>query len=511
MPTACLVPCRSNTTTSGTRSARQRGARTTIAGVPPPVDTTRMRNGASVPVKVMHTHSHACTRTHTTVLLYSMGLIEFLRKQHNHDNIQMSLPPELSCDTFWDSNQESRACYQFNLYTILTWSQAYSSCLAQGGSLLSITDLTEQMYIRERLADVGVMVWIGLNHLSERTGWQWSDGAPLALVNFTSGLSSNPLQDNRQCGVYNSASGGHQWQSLSCESALPYICKKTPNDTKTAEPLDNWQYYRTVCSEGWLAHNRYCYKALAEAEAGTWEDSSTACNSIGANLTSLHSLSDVELLLGLLANVSGSVSEVWIGLIKKLSSSAVEWSDGSPVDLTLWHMHHPTHSNSQLCAKTDIKEGNWLLAQCDEKLPAVCRRAGLLSLLPTGAWDEGCPEDWKRKGHSCYMVTSHEQSYEDAVKGYYCKAPLVTVENRFEQAFLNSLVSEMGANGSVYYWTALQDQGNRGEYSWLGGHNGSTLPLLYTNWNRHQPGREGRRGGVGCSILYSMFQVEVAP
>jgi hypothetical protein len=28
------------------------------------------------------------------------------------------------------------------------------------------------------------------------------------------------------------------------------------------------------------------------------------------------------------------------------------------------------------------------------------------------------------------MVTSHEQSYEDAVKGYYCKAPLVTVENR---------------------------------------------------------------------------------
>uniref|UniRef100_A0A8K9XJT9 Phospholipase A2 receptor 1 n=1 Tax=Oncorhynchus mykiss TaxID=8022 RepID=A0A8K9XJT9_ONCMY len=388
---------------------------------------------------------------------------------------------ELSCDTFWDSNQESRACYQFNLYTILTWSQAHASCLAQGGSLLSITDLTEQMYIRERLADVGVMVWIGLNHLSERTGWQWSDGAPLALVNFTSGKRLG------QCGVYNSASGGHQWQSLSCESALPYICKKTPNDTRRAEPLDNWQYYRTVCSEGWLAHNRYCYKALAEAEAGSWEDSSTACNSIGANLTSLHSLSDVELLLGLLANGESGSGVLY---------STVEWSDGSPVDLTLWHMHHPTHSNSQLCAKTDLTEGNWLLAPCDEKLPAVCRRAGLLSLLPTEAWDEGCPEDWKRKGRSCYMVTSHEQSYEDAVKGYYCKAPLVTVENRFEQAFLNSLVSEMGANGSVFYWTALQDQGNQGEYSWLGGHNGSTLPLLYTNWNRHQPVSAG-----GCVAM----------
>lgn len=49
-------------------------------------------------------------------------------------------------------------------------------------------------------------------------------------------LPASPLQDNRQCGVYNSAYEGH-WQSLSCESALPYICKKTPNDTRRAEPL----------------------------------------------------------------------------------------------------------------------------------------------------------------------------------------------------------------------------------------------------------------------------------
>lgn len=49
-------------------------------------------------------------------------------------------------------------------------------------------------------------------------------------------LPASPLQDNRQCGVYNSAFEGH-WQSLSCESALPYICKKTPDDTRRAEPL----------------------------------------------------------------------------------------------------------------------------------------------------------------------------------------------------------------------------------------------------------------------------------
>ncbi|XP_028972623.2 secretory phospholipase A2 receptor [Esox lucius] len=395
---------------------------------------------------------------------------------------------ELSCDTFWDRNLESDTCYQFNLYTVVTWGQAHSSCRAQGASLLSITDLTEQRYIRERLADMGVMVWIGLNHLSEGMGWQWSDGAPLALVNFSSGLSHRPLQDNRQCGVYNS--GG--WQSLSCESALPYICKKTPNDTRRAEPFHNWRYYGAVCSQGWLAHGRYCYKALSEA--GSWEDSSAACYSAGANLTSIHSLSDMEMLLELLANGSGS--EVWIGLMKKAWSPAVEWSDGTPVDLTFWHRNQPAHSNDRLCAKADIKEGNWLLAPCDEKIPAVCRRPGRVPIQPIDRRDDGCPDNWWRKGHSCYTVTDHEQSFEDAVKGYYCKAHLVTVENRFEQAFLNSLLSELAPSGDAYYWTALQDQGNSGEYSWLGGANGSTLPLVFTNWNRHQPVSAG-----GCVAM----------
>lgn len=52
-----------------------------------------------------------------------------------------------SCDHFWESNQDLQACYQFNLYTILTWSQALHTCQAQGGSLLSITSLDEYQYI----------------------------------------------------------------------------------------------------------------------------------------------------------------------------------------------------------------------------------------------------------------------------------------------------------------------------------------------------------------------------
>jgi len=39
-------------------------------------------------------------------------------------------------------------------------------------------------------------------------------------------------------------------------------------------------------------------------------------------------------------------------------------------------------------------------------------------------------QDWRRKDNWCYMITDEEQTFEDAVKGYYCKS-LVTVESRY--------------------------------------------------------------------------------
>lgn len=44
---------------------------------------------------------------------------------------------------------------------------------------------------------------------------------------------------NQLCGVFNSDLWSGHWQSLSCDSALPYICKKTPNISRRAEPIGN--------------------------------------------------------------------------------------------------------------------------------------------------------------------------------------------------------------------------------------------------------------------------------
>uniref|UniRef100_A0A8C2KD52 Phospholipase A2 receptor 1 n=1 Tax=Cyprinus carpio TaxID=7962 RepID=A0A8C2KD52_CYPCA len=390
--------------------------------------------------------------------------------------------PVSGCNEFWEGHPELNACYQFNLYSILTWSQALTSCQAQGGSLLSITQSSEQSYIKERLSDMGVMVWIGLNHLSQHGGWQWSDGSPLALVSYTAGT------ENQQCGVFNSTQGS--WQSLSCESALPYICKKATEYSRNAEPLDNWQYKETICPGGWLDHNGFCYRYLDEKSS--WDGSSSACKALQAELVSVHSLCQQELLLKLLSN--GSDSKVWIGLHKEDKLSSVQWSDGSSVTFTSWYSQEPSHNHGdkRICVTADRKVRS---EDCEEQHAAICKTSGLVPQHPTGEWDEGCPEGWRRKDTWCYKITDQEQTFEDAVKGYYCKSPLVTIESRFEQAFLNSLISEKGGSETQSYWTALQDQNRTGEYRWLT-QNGSSRPLTYTNWNRHQPGNGG-----GCVLM----------
>lgn len=74
---------------------------------------------------------------------------------------------------------------------------------------------------------------------------------------------------------------------------------------------------------------------------------------------------------------SGDSTEFWIGLWKQGSSPTVEWSDGSPVTLTLWHQYHPPPNQTDtLCAKADRKVlffSSWLLKWAEElsRLPKL--------------------------------------------------------------------------------------------------------------------------------------------
>lgn len=57
---------------------------------------------------------------------------------------------------------------------------------------------------------------------------------------------------------------------------------------------------------------------------------------------------------------------------------------------------------------------------------------------------------------------------------------------RFEQAFVSSLIYSWDGE---YFWTALQDLNSTGSFRWLSGDE-----VMYTHWNRDQPGEPLPRG-----------------
>ncbi|XP_028602663.2 secretory phospholipase A2 receptor isoform X2 [Podarcis muralis] len=398
---------------------------------------------------------------------------------------------ETGCDIFWEMNADTQICYQFNLLSVLSWNEARIACQGQGADLLSITDMAEQKYIsgpREQVGTKEVLMWTGLNQLDGAAGWQWSDGAPLAFVNWRSDPSDSSLGQHR-CKVFNSKIQ-QDWQSYPCESGLPYVCKKYLNATEH-EAFDSWKFYPTDCDYNWYPYNRYCYKLYKEGK--NWNEALLSCQDDNSTLISITSLADTEMLINLLEYEN--VTETWLGLISHKTPVEFEWSDGSPVTFTYWHKQEPNvhQGGNQLCVSAEQYEGRWKVKSCKDIYFYICKRAGTVGNLISEE-ESGCPEGWERHGGYCYHVDKTPRSFEYSSSGYYCPS-LATIMNRFEQGFLNSMIHNMEKTDNLYFWIALQDLNNTGEYTWLNT-DGKPHRLTYTNWGKYQPRHSG-----GCVVM----------
>ncbi|KAG8432379.1 hypothetical protein GDO86_016859, partial [Hymenochirus boettgeri] len=399
--------------------------------------------------------------------------------------------PSSDVDTFcqfrWKENKTLQTCYQFNFDSALTWYEARVSCQAQGGDLLSIERVEEMNYLSmiQKSLDK-VPFWTGLNSMEEASGWSWSDGSPLALINWKSNLKSN--YEGQHCGV---SDGGGKWHSSPCTVTLPYACKKYMAP-RAAETFDMWRYHPTHCELGWYPHNRFCFKVVKEWLS--WKEASDVCYFNGSDLVSVTSLADVEFLLKLLKNEN--VNETWTGMrVQYWDPVLFQWSDGSAVTFTYWGKEEPVIQNnpSDLCVSVQSTDGTWKLRRCAEKMFSICKRSGQIKPEPVDS--ETCQKEWERHGEYCYRIDYTNRTFQEASSGYYCASPLATVTNRFEQAFITSLITNKTSARDVYVWIALQDQNNTGEYAWIQ-NSSKRQNVAFTNWNKHQPSCQG-----GCVAM----------
>ncbi|KAM4531180.1 C-type mannose receptor 2 [Odontesthes bonariensis] len=377
------------------------------------------------------------------------------------------------CETFWDTDPLTDSCYQFNFQATLSWSEARLSCQQQGADLLSITKLHEQTYINGLLTGYSAALWIGLNDLDISGGWQWSDSSPLKYLNWEPEQPNHAEEEN--CVVIRTESSG-RWQNRDCSVALPYVCKKRPNATLDPFTTDSWaDDEKYECDVGWQAFQAGCYKLASEKT--DWNAAQKTCQKMEANLVSIHTLPELEFIM---RNLKKDIDQLWVGLHDTDMQMDFQWTDHTPVIFTHWHPFEPNNfrNTQEDCVSMWGSEGRWDDSPCNLTLPSICKKPGTKS--DGKPQHQDCKQGWKWHSPACYWVGEDVLSFDEARKSCVEQgAALVTITNRFEQAFANSLV--FGRSGDSF-WIGLHDQGSPGSFHWL-----SEDEVSYTNWNRDQP------------------------
>ncbi|XP_071416339.1 macrophage mannose receptor 1-like isoform X2 [Pithys albifrons albifrons] len=388
--------------------------------------------------------------------------------------------PTANNDRFWSTDPLTGTYYQINYQSALTWHQARKSCQQQNAELFSVTEIHEQMYLRDLIDSKRSSLWIGLNSLNLNSGWQWSGGIPFRYLNWAPG-SPEP-ESEKLCAVLNPRRDA-KWENQPCELKLGYICKKG-NSTMdpfilSSEPVK--------CPEGWLPYGGHCF--MVHRAPKEWREALISCNESNGNLASIHNPEEHGFILSQLGYQA--VDELWIGLNDLKTQMYFEWSDKTPVTYTKWMPGEPTHevNDQENCVTMAGKDGYWADNACDRKLGYICRRGPLQIVSEAAKTDPACLKGWERHGFYCYLVGHTSITFSEAKKtcerssGY-----LTSIGDRYEQAYLTSLTS---LRSEKYFWIGLSDMEERGSFKWVTGEG-----VLYTNWNAAMPGNE-----AGCVTL----------
>ena len=128
------------------------------------------------------------------------------------------------------------------------------------------------------------------------------------------------------------------------------------------------------CEQGWSMLGNVCYKFnLTEMD---WNGAKSACNQVGAHLTSVHSQEEAAFIRAL--QDPNSVHKTWIG--GQRNGNNFEWIDGTPFDFGYWNTGEPNNAGgSENCIEIYSDPGQtihdkWNDVPCDVMRNFVCQK-----------------------------------------------------------------------------------------------------------------------------------------
>uniref|UniRef100_G1N6I5 Macrophage mannose receptor 1 n=1 Tax=Meleagris gallopavo TaxID=9103 RepID=G1N6I5_MELGA len=361
-------------------------------------------------------------------------------------------PSKEGFQKFWKTNPLTETHYQINANSLLTWHQARRSCQQQNAELLSVTSPHEEMFLLGLTSDLGfnAKLWTGLVRRLD-SSWEWTEGSPLRYLNWAPGNPSVELI--KMCGTFQGRNG--KWENVACNQKLGYICQKRNSsivDDSFTVPSGDTKPVK--CPREWVAYAEHCYRIYRTPKI--WKQAQSSCRKEDGDLTSIHNVEEYSFIVSQLGYKPDD--ELWIGLSDFRFQMYFEWSDGTPVTYTKWHQRQPTHTPN----KADWKK------KSENSVTKKKRKK---------------KKGWMKHGFYCYSIGQLPATFSDAK--LICeenKAHLATVTDRYEQAFLTSII---GFKPVKYFWIGLSDVEEQGTFRWTAGD-----PVTFTHWNMGMPGRE---------------------
>ncbi|XP_056147018.1 macrophage mannose receptor 1 [Lampris incognitus] len=258
-------------------------------------------------------------------------------------------------------------CYKL-MEEPITWDAAQRACEQQGGNLASIDLSYDQAFIAGVVLQGKADAWIGLRREDDTGSYKWTDNWPVFYTHWGPGEPSNNKGEG--CVSMHADLYFHgTWNDTKCDQAKPYICKiSSAKPPPTLSPGDG------KCLPYWKPYGRYCYFVYNGQEGYSWPNAQHHCQSIKADLVSIHSRAEVEFI----RTLNYTKHHIWIGLTRdrnfgwawtdKTSLGFLNWAPGEPNEA-----FHPGEMVEENCVEMYL-DGLWNDNNCMQKRSFACRQ-----------------------------------------------------------------------------------------------------------------------------------------
>ncbi|CAG2193307.1 CD206 [Mytilus edulis] len=273
------------------------------------------------------------------------------------------------------------SCYKFVKTPGQTWQNAASTCITEGGVLVSVNSVFENSYIESQMGP-DVDYWIGLSR--NKNSFSWQRSWPTLFTNWGFGEPSNAPTDTCV-----KAKNG-LWNASDCTTSTGYVC-----EINSAQPPLTTPAPRGHCRHSDdILWGDFCYY-FSPFNYKSWPSSRYICTTRIMDLVSITSAEELNFVWNVMLNFRNrqnhhSEKNMWIGLNKGLSSG-FQWVDNSAFSFSNWlpgEPSDPMNATNDECVEMLRSDGKWNDLPCTIPLAFVCKGKAVLdtqipTLIPT--------------------------------------------------------------------------------------------------------------------------------